>query len=124
LCNGDHPANFKGCSVYQDLINLKTNNNRSSVPLRQQNQQQQGQQQPGQRTTSTILQNPQHNRRLTYAQSVLNETNTSTVNHETETLTATLTSFLNQLKKMFNQLLNQNSMILNMLTTVISKIVH
>jgi hypothetical protein len=124
LCNGDHPANFKGCSVYQDLINLKTNTNRNYAPLQQQNQQQLGQQQSDPRTTSTLLQNHQHNRRLTYAQSVRNETHTPTANHETETLTTTLTSFLNQFKEMFNQLLNQNSMILNMLTTVISKIAH
>jgi hypothetical protein len=115
LCNGDHPANFKGCSVYQDLINLKTNTHRNYAPLQQQNQQQLEQQQSGQRTTSTMLQNYQHNRRLTYAQSVRNETHTPTANHETETLTTTLTSFLNQFKEIFNQLLNQNSMILNML---------
>jgi uncharacterized Zn finger protein len=123
LCNGDHPANFKGCSVYQDLINLKTNNNINSASLQQQNQQELSQQQPGHKTTSTILQNYQHNRRLTYAQSVRNEIHTPTVNHETETKT-TLTSFLNQFKEMFNQLLNQNSMILNMLTTVTSKIIY
>jgi ribosomal protein S17E len=104
-------------------MNLKTNNNSNSAPFQQQNQQQLGQQ-PNHRITSPILQNYQHNRRLTCAQSVRNETKTSTENHETETLTTILTSFLNQFKEMFNQLLSQNSMILNMLTTVVSKRVH
>lgn len=124
LCNGDHPANFKGCSVYQDLRNLKTNNNRNSSLIRQQNQQRQDQHQFGLISTTTTPLNPQQSRKPTYAQIARNNTNTSAENNETEILTTTLTSFLNQFKEMFNQLINQNSMILNMLTTVISKIVH
>jgi hypothetical protein len=27
LCKGDHPANYKGCTVYRNLVNIKYKNN-------------------------------------------------------------------------------------------------
>jgi hypothetical protein len=47
--------------------------------------------------------------------------NNSSIN-SIEQLSQNMTDFLGEFKKMFSHLLNQNSMILNMLTTVINKI--
>jgi hypothetical protein len=43
-------------------------------------------------------------------------------NHISMDITAQLTTFLTELKNMFSQLLNQNSIIRSMLTTVINKL--
>jgi hypothetical protein len=47
----------------------------------------------------------------------------ATQNHNQQTITSEqLTIFLNEFKVMFSQPINQNSMLLNMLSTVINKI--
>lgn len=33
LCNGNHPANYKGCTIYKDLINLRNTNITSSIAI-------------------------------------------------------------------------------------------
>ena len=62
---------------------------------------------------------PVHNGQYTYAQ--IKKKNNQTSVLEQPTLADQLASFLNEFKAMFSQLLNQNSMILNLLTTVINK---
>ena len=62
---------------------------------------------------------PVHNGQYTYAQITKNN-QTSVL--EQPTPAEQLASFLNGFKAMFSQLLNQNSMILNLLTTVINKL--
>jgi len=107
LCNGNHPANYKGCTVYRDLKAKR-------YPPR-----------PAERTTNkTNVTNPAPSQQtisgapnnLTYAQ--VTATNTEVNN----TTLDSLTTFLNEFKTMFSQLINQNSMILTMLTTVINKL--
>lgn len=123
LCNGNHPANYKGCMVYQDLIRSKNRDNPTN--LRRATPQ----------TPSNVIQNsptplhPQQNTiyRPTYAQITEGSrraqmTNNSHTNHTNEEVMDKLTVFLSEFKSMFAQLINQNSMILNMLTTVINRI--
>lgn len=98
LCNGDHPANYKGCQVYREL----------------QNKYRTGQQQTKRRITEYRQYNEQH----TYAQLTKNSAEPNSTNSE-----ITLSKFLNEFKSMFNQLIQQNSMILNMLSSVITKLV-
>jgi hypothetical protein len=63
---------------------------------------------------------------LSYAQAVTgisaDATNKINQNHNCMDATTHLTTFLNEFKNMFIHLLNQNSMILSMLTTVINKL--
>jgi hypothetical protein len=47
---------------------------------------------------------------------------TSNNNHNSTDITTQSTAFLSEFKNMFSQVLNQNNMILNMLTTVIKKL--
>lgn len=111
LCDGAHPANYKGCTVYRDLIkarykeNAKNHNNlHYNKPLHQQMECQQ------QNTIS-------------YAQATAANTNNSANSVDAnQNLTSIMSTFLNEFKAMFTQLLNQNNTILTMLSTVIGKI--
>lgn len=118
LCEGAHPANYKGCSVYQDLQKQKKKasnkhfSNNFQPPTISPNANQ---------DTST-------KRNTSYAQVLRNnhyhEKQSENIEENTERKTdITLTSFLHEFKTMFNQLLAQNSMIINMLNTVISKVI-
>lgn len=107
LCHGNHPANYKGCTVYRDLkakrflqrpAERTTNKTNPYNPA------------PPPQTAGGLPPNP------TYAQ--VTATNTATNN----AILDPFTNFLHEFKNMFSQLLNQNSMILTMLTTVINKL--
>ena len=109
LCSGQHTANYKDCTVYRDLQNAKNNstNRKQQIPNRQ-----------------TITQNntnhtsTQHKIRTStpYSQ-VLNDNNN---NSQTDNIGIQMNTFLNEFKTMFSQLINQNSMMLSMLTTIIN----
>lgn len=110
LCNGSHPANYKGCSVYRDLIKTRNKDHTNHIPR----------QTASSNNTSQVgplnIQHPLQNTN-SYAHVVSgNKTNSS------EDLATTMATFLQEFKNLFNQLLNQNGMILNMLTTVINKL--
>jgi hypothetical protein len=114
LCKGNHPANYKGCSVYRELLNAKNKRTprRSNV-------------QTSRYKNDTHIniphevntQNSNHNNVPTYAQVASPNRNSNNNNLDNK-----FSSFLLEFKNMFSQLLNQNSMILTMLTTVISKL--
>ena len=117
LCGGDHPANYKGCTVYRDLINSRNKDNTKNSSRQGLN---------AQINTNTPTQQITHNLHqngLTYAQitagTPIVQTNTNNNNVD---IADKLTNFLNEFKNMFSQLINQNSMILTMLTTVINKL--
>lgn len=111
LCNGDHPANYKGCQVYKDLMQRNPRNNNRAPNSR-----------PNISSTNiattTIPLQPNNQSPRTYSQVTKN------VNQELplSQLSHQLSSFLEEFKNMFSQLLNQNSMILNLLTTVMNKL--
>ena len=108
LCSGQHTANYKGCTVYRDLQNAKNNstNRKQQIPNRQ-----------------TITQNntnhtTQHKIRTSTSYSqVLNGNN---IKNQTDNTGIQLNTILNESKTMFSQLINQNSMIVSMLTTIIN----
>nr|CAI5817631.1 unnamed protein product [Callosobruchus analis] len=112
LCNGDHPANYKGCEHYHKLLNANSANKVNHARLA---------------TSAHNVQNSNINpNRLpstsnrSYANVVVS--NSYHNNDQTSEQNNILSQFLNEFKAMFNQLIQQNSMVLNMLTTLISKI--
>lgn len=113
LCQGKHPANYKGCSVYRDLTTSK--NNRFPRPLP-----------PPQTKTNTTLtppspqilttnQNPLAYPTPTYTQIASPSTPPTLTDHNSQ-----FGSFLHEFKTMFSQLLQQNTTIMTLLTTLIN----
>jgi hypothetical protein len=128
LCGDDHPANYKWCTVHRNLVATRSNHPRVNNLFHQHPATHPNKQclttTPKWVTnnpyTPTLLTQtpPVHNGQYTYPQITKNN-QTSLL--EQPTLAEQLASFLNEFKAMFSQLLNQNSMILNLLTTVINK---
>jgi hypothetical protein len=116
LCQKDHPANYKGCQVYRDLINIK---NRGSAPQERQDRERF-------RTPQTPPRGDRQDRPSPLYADVIRarspppntarEYNISS----TDSLGTQLQTFLAEFKAMFTQLINQNSMILTMLSTLIN----
>lgn len=111
LCEKDHPANYKGCTVYRDLQNMRsrpTNIRQSDNPS----------QPPVAQTVNQVIPQPVP-RDNTYADALLGGKAQQPNNFGDQ-----LNHFLTEFKAMFTQLISQNSMILNMLSTVINKLAH
>lgn len=110
LCSGEHTANYKGCAIYKDIQNARGKRTNGNHPT------------PARQTRTTHIINPptpqQHAYpNATYSQ-ILHTNHTPT---QPDNLGLQLNTFLTEFKAMINQLINQNSMILSMLSTVISK---
>jgi hypothetical protein len=114
LCNGRHPANYKDCMVYRDLVSAINRNNYMYERRR------------NIRTTLSKQQvsNNAQNNTWSYAQAVTGVPADATSNndHNSTNITTQLTTFLSEFKNMFSPLVNQNSMILSMLSPVINKL--
>jgi hypothetical protein len=121
LCNGNHPANYKGCTVYRDLIQQKSTTYKPTPPPSP-DQTQHYPPIPHQGTTNVPRSTPPRPIRPTYAQMVRNESPSPTDPHGVDPLTTTLNTFLSKFQELFNQLINQNSTILTLLTTLVSKL--
>jgi hypothetical protein len=106
LCEGDHPANYKGCEHYKKVI---SGNNRPIIqstagPLINTNIPQQ------------VIEPIVHPQRLTYAEATKPNTNQKEDTHNI------FSTFLDEFKDLFNQLMQQNKIILNMLIMLINKL--
>jgi hypothetical protein len=114
LCGGEHPANYRGCQVHKDLqnkIRQKTPTNRTDIN---------GIQQPPQIHEPQLMSNTAQQRRQQRSYSrVVSDSNSMQQGTD-----LTLTKFLEEFKTMFTQLVQQNNMILQMLSTVINKLVN
>lgn len=116
LCQGAHPANYKGCTIYQDLINLRSKDNKTTKhTIPQCLQSSTNINQPQQTTLPKRYQTTPPSYAHITAANINNPTTSNAIEDK-------FTHFLNEFKTMFNQLLHQNSMILSMLTTVINKL--
>jgi hypothetical protein len=107
LCGGNHPANYKGCEHYHNLIkgnNTFRNNTQSTPPV----------------NTNIYRNNVQHSVNLQQQRSYAGVTKSNT--NQVEGTVITLTKVLYDFEGSFNQLFQQHSMILNMLTILINKI--
>lgn len=126
LCGGSHPANYKGCSVYQDLQRAR------NVSFRGRSNKTYQQQTPPNISEFPPLKNRTNhvnNQTLTLPQNAVNYSqitsgriNNPPPNEQQRDINEMLSNFLGEFKTMFSQLISQNSIILNMLSTVINKI--
>lgn len=110
LCSRDHTANYKGCTVYRDLQNIRNKQRNVNRQPSQVN--------PQSRNMNNIITNnnqPENSNTQSYAEAAKGANNRSTTD-----IGAQLNAFFSEFKTMFMQLINQNSMILNMLSTVIN----
>lgn len=107
LCDSAHPANYKGCSVYRNLLNTR---NKPVYPTK--NQTPQNTPIVPEKPTSKEPDTHKINQDISYAQI----TKSNTLDNKNEKF---LHNFLNKFETMFNQLMNQNSMIINLLSTLI-----
>jgi hypothetical protein len=103
LCGGNHPANYKGCEHYHSLIKPK-NNQANSAPI----------------NSNARRFQPQHSTTTCQQKSYADIARMNT--NQNEEVTGSITKILNEFKGLFNQLLQQNSMVLNMLTMLINKL--
>jgi hypothetical protein len=115
LCQGNHPANYKGCRIYQELIAAKNNRQIKRPPLTQNNSNHTTF--PSNPTASTPQQDSLIHSTPTYAHIVSQTNQTTPTDH-----IPTFTSFLQEFKNMFSQLLHQNTMIMTMLTSLLNKL--
>lgn len=121
LCNGSHPANYKGCEVYQELIQKRNRHhgNKHSAPMTTQVQPQLNTYVQGTTQHETQPDHAHNDLSFTYARAVANGPPTDKANGQA--LGEQLNSFLNEFKSLFSQLISQNNTMLNLLTTVINK---
>lgn len=123
LCGGEHPANYKGCDVY------KTMKKKAFPPLRNghltersttanDSTKEKETQPPNNSQTGG-----QPNRNLSYSQATKNEGNPSAnTNVEVNNLTSTMTKFFDKFENLISQQAKQIDTLINLLTTVISKL--
>lgn len=106
LCNGNHPANYKGCTVYKDIQKSKF------PPLRE-------------KTTATgsqirppaTSQAPPVTSSTSYADAVRN-------GDQSQVTQPTPSNDFGELKSMLKSLMEQMSTMLNLLTAIVSKSIH
>jgi hypothetical protein len=114
LCDGRHPANYKGCMVCHDLVSARNRNSslygrRSNVRTTLVKQQQQ-----------KVSNNAQNNT-LSYGRAVTGAPAdaTSNNNHNSADRTTQSTAFLSEFKNMLGQLLNVFSQLLYMISQLL-----
>lgn len=106
LCGGPHPANYKGCTVYRDLQKSR-GKPFNYIRTNQEN------------NTEKPRLSKEINSNISYAQVTKNSfNNDTTINSED----ISLSQFLHKFETMFSQLMSQNSIIINMLSTLIKNL--
>lgn len=97
-CSGPHPANYKGCQAYRELQKSKIR-----IPV----------------STTRAVENAAEISKIkdnvSYAQIIKSPNSNTQDNND-----AIITQFLNKFEVMFNQLMNQNNMIINLLTKLVT----
>jgi len=102
LYGGGHPANYKGCDYYHKQYHAKYANNRPQVAQRYT---------PNFTKQQPSILRPQNK---TYAQTISGNGPMHAFPNVDEPMS--LTKFLGEFKVMFSQLIQQNNMVLNVLT--------
>lgn len=117
LCEGNHPANYKGCQVYKLLSKSKNPNTKTSQQFgKEANQECYPAQDQQTHVTSS-----QTATRRTYAQVLQKQNEHPTMqSSESESLKSMMESFLSDLKFMISQMMNQNQTILSLLTSLVN----
>ena len=112
LCGGPHPANYKGCEQYHNILKGYNAHRIASInrPL-----------QPSQEQFPPPLsynppQSQQQQQRRSYAEVVNNNTTSTPADEQT----IIFKTFLDEFRGLFTQLIQQNGIILNLLTALIN----
>jgi hypothetical protein len=114
FCGGAHPANYKGCEYHHGLLKQPNNiNNRLNIQNNTVTQSQQEQIKPGVSYSGALKGRRNQEPNMTDPKESLENTNNDL---NTNNL---LTKFLEEFKAMFQQLTQQNSMMLNIFSTLI-----
>lgn len=125
LCDGPHPANYKGCTVYKDIQNMRrkqqngprnqsfANQISAAAHLNNTNA-----------TTTTTTNNNTSTQSRSYASVLLRNQTAQNPQQSTPNDQPSLTTFLQEFKTMFHQLMSQNTMIIQMLQSVITSIIQ
>lgn len=125
LCEGEHPSNYKGCQVYKEIKTksfppLRSKNIAESLPSKAVIN---GPTEQSVLTSTDAVQDTNTRKsngaNMTYAQ-VTSQTNVD--NSDNASLTQSLTTFFNKFEKLMEQQAQQIGTLLNLLTTVISKL--
>lgn len=150
LCDGPHPANYKGCTVYKELQAMKQNNQEHRQQDQSNNRPSTNQAQniqpnnisTGPNTTNNIHPNQtlsysdilrqrnQHQSAAYQPNFHTNQTRSHAQTHSQDNQQHahneehSLSSFLSEFKAMFSQLMSQNTAIMNMLQIIISNLVQ
>lgn len=128
LCNGNHPANYKGCTVYKDLKQksyppLRQKKMDSGLPVSQTEASiQRLEPKPGlaiSNSSPTVHISSQVSPALSYAQAVSEVQNKRL---DENGLTEVIMNFFEKFEKLMFQQAQQMGSLLNLLTTVISKL--
>ena len=124
LCGGSHPANYKGCDYYRNIkrsnkviTNKPINQQKVHAPMIDWNEFPPMPIIPSGQSTNTHL-NKRSYAEVTKNDSRYNNTQPASIDNNQ----LTLMRFLDEFKQMFNQLIQQNSTVLNMLTALINKL--
>jgi hypothetical protein len=121
LCGGEHPASYKGCIIYKNLQQARSKTPRPIHPTAAQTS-----------TCPVNITDTSHFPPLPCKSHPVPAPEPPpipychVVTHHQQPVTTTekLSIFLTEFKSMLNQLIQQNGMILNMLSTVIQKLTH
>jgi hypothetical protein len=116
LCGGAHPANYKGSEYYHNLTRNRNTSHKPQTPNAKYNIALTSQATP---PLSNSQPTPPPSANRTYA----NRTYADVTRDKNEiNQDMTLSTFLEEFKQMFNKLVQQNSVVLNMLTKLLNKI--
>lgn len=108
LCAGNHPANYKGCSVYRDLRD-------KAFPSLRNKGDETGNNTPTRRSS---LVNPNKS----YAQAAREEAQQAQFVHNVTQQSSQQSNDISELKQMMKELMTQMGTMLNLLTTLVNKI--
>lgn len=127
LCGGrDHPANYKGCKVYQNLLYQRNKSNptfqyNSNAARSRPNTFPETRDIHNTNSPEIINNKYTNTHNMTYAKASTGTTGAETRNDPFSTITQQLTSFLSEFKNMFAQMMQQNLTMLNLLTSLVNK---
>ena len=105
LCSGDHPANYRGCSVYKELQRRKTSTTKSNFLYDNIKHNVNNYNVKANHPLPTSFENNSATTSKTYAQATSNQPSQSSPPTPPTDLTTTISSFVDQLKSLINPLI-------------------
>lgn len=125
LCGGDHPANYKGCTVFKDIQSRKfpPMREKSTIPMERPTSH--SHRRPGLSYAAATSNAEVSNNNVNNPSNAANVQTTENSHREeasNDSLTQTITEFFDRFEKLFMQQSQQIGALLNLLTTVLQKL--